>query len=141
MERAEKDFKARKKASPLWQWIDFTLDRSDSLDQFVFPAEDWIATDFIKTDPTFEYEDVKEWVKYGFTPDQAAAWMTESAADSMDTELTPKTIRALVDRGVTPEDITDMDVNEKTDAVDVIDYLRSRGIEKNRKRRTSRETR
>jgi len=141
MERAEKDFQARKKASSLWKWIEFTLNRSDSLDQFVFPAEDWIATDFIKTDPTFEYEDVKEWVKYGFTPDQAAAWMTESAADSMDTELTPKTIRTLVDRGITPEDIADMDVNEKTDAVDVIDYLRSRGIEKNRKRRTSRETR
>ena len=100
-----------------------------------------VVSNFIKTDTTFEYEDVKEWVKYGFTPGQAAAWMTESATESIDTELTPKTIRALVDRGITPEDIADMNVNEKTDAVDVIDYLRSRGIEKNRKRRTSRETR
>jgi|GEM_PF-2292266 len=133
--------KKRKAISDVWRHQGFYPDSEGSKGLLVFPAEDWIATGFIEVDPTFDYQDVKKWAEQGISPDVAFEWMTEDAADGSDTEFTPETVRRLIDRGISPEETEGMDVNESTDLQDVLDWLSSRGIEKNRKRRTSREAR
>ncbi len=126
-------FENRKKASP-WRWVDFRDDDPRSLDDLIFPAEDWINTvgdlDPVP-DPHRPQDDVREWILAGFNPQSAAPWH-ETGVDGY---IHPKAAAGLVARGYKPSDFDDVEVSVDMDVEDLVEALeKHRSLNQNRRR-------
>lgn len=126
-------FENRKKASP-WRWVDFRDDDARSLDDLIFPAEDWIniVSDLDPVpDPHRPQDDVREWILAGFNPQSAAPWH-ETGVNGY---IHPKAAAGLVARGYKPSDFDDVEVSVDMDAEDLVEALeKHHSLNQNRRR-------
>jgi hypothetical protein len=142
----EVEVKVRWKERPQLRWpsIDFeTWDEDhhgDDSDLFwLYPAEEWLAADFVPSDEGRKWEHyVGPWFIHRFTPDEATEWWEagiedgDKAAELRNRRVTLKMLKQLDD----DENIPFIDV-EKASADQIIDAIDAAGITRNPKKRTS----
>ena len=131
--RDRNDVFLKRKKGPLWRYVEFDLDRPDSLDHLIFPAEDWLATGQIDAKPAGKHDDVREWILAGFNPKTAGPWW-DTGRDGF---INPKAARALITRGYKASDFADVEVDDSMDVDDLIEALEKHraALNANRRRR------